>query len=119
MRGIMWTDSLGNPVTLDSGDALAAVNDFVEGFIASEARAVNIVDAAEHDASAIVQACAAAVHMFAETRDAPSNARPFIDAALATAAHATSREQRFIRAVQAWIDGDVPRAITLHEEQVR
>jgi hypothetical protein len=115
----MWTDSLGNPLTLDSGESLTAVNDFVEGFIASEARAVNILDAAAHDASPIVQAYAAAVHMFAESRDAPSNARPFMDVAVVNAAHATSRERRFIRAVQAWVDGDVPRAIALHEEQVR
>ena len=115
----MWTDSLGNPLTLDSGDSLAAVNDFVEGFIASEARAVSILDAAARDKSAIVQACAAAVHMFAESRDATANARPFIDTAVANAGSATAREQRFIRAVQAWIEGDVPRAITLHEEQAR
>jgi hypothetical protein len=115
----MWTDSLGNALTLESGDSCAAVNDFVEGFIASEARAVNILGAAAHDASPIVQACAAAVHMFAESRDAPANARPFIASALANAARITSREQGFIRAVQAWVEGDVPRAITLHEEQVR
>jgi hypothetical protein len=115
----MWTDSLGNALTLDSGDSVAAVNDFVEGFIASEARAVNILGAAAHDVSPIVQACAAAVHMFAESRDAPANARRFIDVALANASRATSREQRFARAVQAWIEGDIPRAIRLHEEQVR
>ena len=39
----MWTDALGNPVTLEAGDSsLAALNDFVEGFIASEARAINV-----------------------------------------------------------------------------
>jgi hypothetical protein len=115
----MWTDSLGNALTLEDGGSVAAVNDFVEGFIASEARAVNVVAAAANDASPMVQACAAAVHMFAESRDAPMNARPFIDAAAANAAQATPREQRFIGAVQAWIDGNVPRAIELHEEQSR
>jgi hypothetical protein len=115
----MWTDSLGNALTLESGDSVVAVNDFVEGFIASEARAVNILGAASNDASPIVQACAAAVHMFAESRHAPSNARPFIEAAMVNAARTTSREQRFIHAVQAWVEGDIPRAITLHEEQVR
>jgi hypothetical protein len=115
----MWTDSLGNPITLENTETIGAVNDFVEGFIASEARAVNIVAAAEHDASPIVQACAAAVHMFAESRDAPANARRFIDAASANASRSTLREQRFIEAVQAWVEGDVPRAISLHEEQSR
>ena len=115
----MWTDSLGNTVTLESESSLAALNDFVEGFIASEARAVNILAAAAHDESPIVQACAAAVHMFAESRDAPANARPFINKAMAQSARCTPREQRFIRAVQAWVEGDIPRAIALHEEQAR
>jgi tetratricopeptide (TPR) repeat protein len=115
----MWTDCLGNPVTLDRRESLAALNDFVEGFIASEARAVNVVQAAAEDASPIVQACAAAVHMFAESGAAPDNARPFINRALAAEARCTDRERRFIRAVQAWVDGNLPRAIALHAEQSR
>src|SRR5687767_15363453 len=113
----MWTDSLGNEVTLESEAGLAPLNDFVDGFIACEARAVNIVDAASRDPSAMVQACAAAVHMFAETRDAPANARPFLDRALAGQGRCTSREQRFIEAIAAWVDGNILRAIALHEEQ--
>ncbi|HYF18086.1 MAG TPA: tetratricopeptide repeat protein [Ramlibacter sp.] len=112
----MSTDSLGNAVTLDDPSSLAAVNDFVEGFIASEARAVNIL-AATGDKSPLVQAYAAAVHMFAESREAAGNARPFIEAALSRQADATPREQRFIAAVAAWVAGDLDRAIVLHEEQ--
>jgi hypothetical protein len=113
----MWTDALGNPVTLDGGGAgLAALNDFVEGFIASEARVVNVLAAAD-DPSPILQAGIAALHMFAESREAPANARSFIDRALAGAARTTPREQRFIAAVAAWVEGDIPRAIALHEEQ--
>ena len=115
----MWTDCLGNEVTLDDPFAREALNDFVEGFIASEARAVNILGAAATDASPLVQACAAAVHMFAESREAPANARPFIDCALAGAGRCTPREQRFIQAVAAWVNGDTPRAIALHDEQAR
>src|SRR4051812_15233082 len=113
----MWTDALGNEVTLDDGGSLAALNDFAEGFIASEARAVNVLAAADHDMSPIVQACAAAVHMFAETRDAPSNARPFLDRAIVGSAKVSPREQRFIDAVHAWVARDIPRAIALHDEQ--
>lgn len=115
----MWTDALGNPVTLDGGGAgLAALDDFVEGFIASEARVVNVLALAD-DPSPIVQACIAALHMFAESRDAPANARPFLDRALAGTARTTPREQRFVAAVAAWVEGDIPRAIALHEEQAR
>ena len=57
--------------------------------------------------------------MFAESAGAAAAARPFIDRALAGAARATPREQRFIHAVAAWVDGDVLRAIALHDEQAR
>jgi len=112
------TDSLGNPLTLHDPASAAAVDDFVEGFIACEARAVNILGAAT-DESAIVQACCAALHMFAESADAPRNARPFLDRALAHAPQASEREQRFVAAIAAWVEGDLPRAIALHEEQAR
>ena len=112
------TDSLGNTTTLHDAGSASALNDFVEGFIACEARAVNVLNAAT-DTSAILQACCAALHMFAESADAPRNARPFIDQALAHAPEASEREQRFVAAVAAWVDGDMPRAIALHKEQAR
>lgn len=115
----MLTDSLGNPVTLQHAGSLAAVNDFVEGFIASEARAIAPLAIADTDLSPIVQAYCAALHLFAESRDAAANARPFIERALASPIAATPREQRFVQAVAAWVDGDLPRAIALHDEQAR
>lgn len=114
----MSTDALGNPLTLQDAASLAPLNDFVEGFIASEARAANVLQA-QQDGSALVQAYCAALHMFAETGDAPVAARPFLQRAQAAAPQATDREQRFVAAVAAWVDGDVPRAIALHEEQAR
>ena len=111
-------DSLGNAITLDAPDSLNAVDDFVMGFIACEARAANIL-AVAHDPSPLVQTYCAALHMFAESRDAVSNARPFIECAQAGATRSTPREQRFIAAVAAWVDGDVPCAIALHHEQAR
>ena len=112
----MSTDALGNPVTLRDAASLGALNDFVEGFIASEARAANVLQAQE-DGSAIVQACCAALHMFAESAEASANARPFITRALAAAASASERERRFVAAVAAWVEGDIDTAIRLHEEQ--
>jgi hypothetical protein len=111
-------DSLGNPVSLTDAASLRAVNDFVEGFIACEARAVDVLAAAQ-DESPIVQAYCATLHLFAESRDAASNARPFLERARAGAARASSREQRYIAAVAAWADGDIARAIALHQEQAR
>jgi hypothetical protein len=114
----MSTDALGNAVTLEQEASLGPLNAFVEGFIASEARAADILQAQE-DPSPLVQAYCAALHMFAENRDAPANARPFLARAEAGAARATEREQRFIAAVAAWVEGDVPGSIALLEEQVR
>lgn len=115
----MLTDSLGNPVHLDHPASLDAVNDFVEGFISCESRVANILQVAHADRSAIVQAACAALHMFAESAEAPRHARPFITAALQRAPQASEREQRFVAAVAAWVDGDIARAIALHEEQAR
>ena len=117
----MTTDSLGNPVTLREAGSLGAVNDFVEGFIACEARIVHILDIAETDASPLVQACCAALHMFAESGQAASNAAPFIARAQAGLADTaiSARERRWVAAVAAWVAGDLPRAMALHEEQAR
>jgi len=111
-------DSLGNEVSLADAANLAAINDFVEGFISCEARVANVLQAA-HDTSPLVQACCAALHMFAESSAAPAQARPFIQAALTSPVRASERENRFVQAVAAWVDGDLPRAIALHEEQAR
>ena len=115
-------DSLGNSVTLQDASSLGALNDFVEGFISCEARAVNLLRIADTDHSPIVQACCAALHMFAESRQAPSNARPYLTRALAGAndrSQANPREQRFVACIAAWVNNDIPRAIQLHEEQAR
>jgi hypothetical protein len=37
----------------------------------------------------------------------------------AAGGHASAREQRFVQAVAAWVQGDIARAIALHEEQAR
>lgn len=110
-------DALGNPVTLGDPASLAGVNAFVEGFLACEARVTDVLAVAERDDAPIVQACAAALHLFAETPGAPACARRFLDRGDASAVRATPRERRFSAAVRAWADGDTRRAIALHEEQ--
>ena len=108
----MWTDALGKPLTLRSEGSLAAVNDFVEGFIASEARAVNILQAQE-DGSAIVQAYCAALHLFAESAEAPANARPFSDAPLRQ--HHMGQRMESPRLLAAQGDGAAGRRLGLFQ----
>ena len=115
----MIADCLGNPITLQDASSLGAVNDFVEGFIACEARAVNVLKISDTDHSPLVQAYCAALHMFAESREAVSNARLFIDRALVSSSQGTAREQRLVACVDAWVNGDISLAAKLHEEQAR
>ncbi|MGE4243878.1 tetratricopeptide repeat protein [Ramlibacter sp.] len=112
-------DGLGNPVTLEHAASLERLDDFVMGFIASEARAADILQLDGRERGPLVLTCLAALHMFAETPDARTNARPFIERALASPLKPTPREGRFIAAVAAWVAGDMPRALALHEEQAR
>ena len=113
----MQTDSLGNALALDNPSSAALFNDFVEGFIACEARVANVLQLSERDHSPMVQASCAALHMFAESAGAPANARPFIARALQTAPRVSEREQGFVAAVAAWVAGDISQAIALHEHQ--
>ena len=66
----------------------------------------------------MVQACCAALHMFAESRDAPAHARPFIERAQAGAGarRASSASSRPSRPGST---ATSRRAIALHEEQAR
>jgi tetratricopeptide (TPR) repeat protein len=112
-------DLLGNEIHVADPASVAAIDDFVGGFIACEARVTNILSAAEHDDSVTVQACAAALHLFAESPEGPVNARPYLERAGRSGVPATERERRFLRAVQAWAGNDVASAIGLLDEQVR
>jgi hypothetical protein len=112
-------DLLGNEIHVADLASVAAVDDFVGGFIACEARVTNILAAAEHDDSVIVQSCAAALHMFAESPAGPVNARPHLERGARSGVTASERERRFLRAVQAWADNDIALAIRLLGEQVQ
>ena len=115
----MTSDSLGNPVTLYEPTHLSVLNDFVEGLIACEARVIAPLAVAETDHSPLLQAYAAALHMFAESPTAPANAQPYLARALAGAHQVSPREQRFIAAIAAWVAGDIAQAIRLHQEQAQ
>jgi hypothetical protein len=115
----LHADSFGNPLTLDDAASLPLVEDFVMGFVSTEARAVNLLALADSDASPLVQAYCATLHLFAESRDAAANARPFLAKARAASERATPRERRYIAAIEAWGQGDIARAIALHTEQAR
>jgi hypothetical protein len=116
---ISAADALGNPVTLGDPSSRPGLDAFVEGFLACEARVVEVLAAAAIDDAPIVQACAAALHLFAESPAGAANARRHLERGEASRLPASVRERRFLAAVRAWAEGDLARAIALHEEQVR
>lgn len=110
-----FADAFGNALTLEHGASLQPVQDFIEGFAASEARVVRVLEVAEQDASPIVQALCAALHMFAEAPEAPAQARRFMQRALSSPIRPSPREASLVGAIGAWVSGDIDQAIARHE----
>lgn len=110
----MRVDSLGNPVTVSSDAALAAVNDFVEGFLAYETRAAGVLAAADADpASALLNAYAGLLWLLLESPEAQGRAAPYVAKANAARTQAHPREQAVVDFLLAWFDDDIARAETI------
>jgi hypothetical protein len=108
----MTTDALGNLVTGDDPAAMAGVNDFVEGFMAYETRAANIIGAAEAAAGhCLANAYAGLLFMLLEAPSAAVRADKYLQRAKAAAASATRREQLIVEMLAAWVSDDIPLAI--------
>ena len=104
-------DFLGNPVSGDA-EALAAVDDFVGGFIAYETRAGQVVKAAAARPShGLLNLYAGVLFMLLESPQGPVRARPFL--ARAQDAELNERERRTAAFLSAWVSGDVPAALAL------
>jgi predicted Zn-dependent protease len=108
----MRTDDLGNPVSSTSDAALAAIDNFVDGFLSYETRAAEAVAAAEaHPDNALLNAYAATLWLLLEAPEAAERAAPYL--ARAQAAAANSRERAFVDFVAAWSTDDIPRALEI------
>ena len=108
-------DPFGNPLRVRRQASVAAVHDFIEGFLGYTPRIADILVAAEHDDSLIVQACAAALWMFSESPSGPPAARRHLDRAAVGASNSTERERQFAAAIERWVIGDSSGALALHE----
>lgn len=104
----MRHDYLGNPVT-GAGDAtLAAIDDFIGGFLGYEERILSILAAADADpGSCLANAYAGWLWMFLESPAAPSRAAGHLARAERAAPGATRREQRVVDLLRDWVAGDV------------
>jgi tetratricopeptide (TPR) repeat protein len=110
----MRVDYLGNPVTVSTDASLAAVNDFVEGFLAYETRAAGVLAAADADpASALLNAYAGMLWLLLESPEGPGRAAPYVAKAHTARAVAHPREQAVVDFLLAWFDDDVPHALSI------
>jgi len=106
-------DILGNPVSTGDSAILAGIDDFVGGFLSYENRAAGVLKtAAAAPGSALANAYAGALFMLLESPDGPIRARPFLERAEA-ATTANAREKAFTAFLRAWLEDDVPAALSL------
>jgi tetratricopeptide (TPR) repeat protein len=106
-------DYLGNSVS-GEGEALAAVDAFVAGFIGYETRAGGVVRAAAaRPGHGLLNLYAAALFMLLESPQGPVRARPFFERA--RSCELNEREQRTAEFLAAWLADDLPGAEAIGE----
>jgi hypothetical protein len=105
-------DFLGNALAGADREAVAAIDDFVGGFITYEQRAVKILEGATaHPDAQLANAYAAILWMLLEAPEAPARAAPFL--ARAEAATGDERSRRTTAFVRAWAGGDIDAALSI------
>jgi tetratricopeptide (TPR) repeat protein len=105
----MALDVLGNPFAAGDEAEVLAVDAFVSAFLAYEARASEVVGAAErHPTSAMLNAYAGLLWLLLEAPAGPARAAPFLSRAKAAAA--SERERLWVEALAVWGEGDATRA---------
>jgi hypothetical protein len=108
----MTEDLLGNPTSPMSAAAQAGVDDFVAGFLGYERRAANVLAVADADQDAVLPNIYAGFSwMFLEAPGAETQARRYLDRALAAALRANERERLLISQLASWISGDIDAAL--------
>ncbi len=113
----MLNDSYGNPVTTDSTEAVAAIDRFAASFLGYGTDFAVIYDgAAASPDCALAHTQGVVLGLFMETAAGLDLAAQSLDQARAAIGHATMRERLYLRAVEAWHDGDLRSAVQLHEE---
>jgi tetratricopeptide (TPR) repeat protein len=112
----MGSDSLGNAITANAAET-AAINGFVDGFLAYEQSAADILGAAErHPANCLINVYGGLLWMLLESPDAPARAAKYRDRARAAAAAASPREQMIVEVLDAWIADDIPGVLALCDQ---
>jgi tetratricopeptide (TPR) repeat protein len=113
----MLLDAQGLDVTTDSLESIHAINKFTEQLLGYGKDVEVIFQGVEADPDGVLaNAHAAALHLFAETADAPNQAAPFLQRAIKSSDRATERERLYVKAIAAWSAGQIKEALEYHEE---
>lgn len=113
----MRRDYLGNAVTVESDATLAAIDDFVGGFLGYEQRIVNVLSAADADPGCcLANVYAGMIWMFLEAPEAPARAAAHIVRAEASARGATGRERAALAHLKAWAAEDIGTALAVADD---
>jgi predicted Zn-dependent protease len=111
------TDYLGNVVTVDSELTLAAIDDFVGGFLSYETRAVRVLAAADADpANCLASIYSGMIWMLLEAPGAAERAAKYLANARAAAGAASLREQRNLEFLVQWAANDIPAALRIADD---
>lgn len=95
------TDSFGSPTTSPLA-AMAGINDFAEGFVSYQTRAVNVLETADnHPDSALANIYAGMLWMFLERPEAPAQSIPYALRA-ERAGGLNARERGLLALLKAW-----------------
>lgn len=109
-------DGQGLEVSSDDPAVIAALDRLTAALLGYTEDAAVVLDAARADPGCVAaQAWAAALMMFMEEPGAPNLARPYLAAARAGLGHAGERERALAEAIGAWVEGELDRALELHE----
>jgi tetratricopeptide (TPR) repeat protein len=112
----MLTDARGLEVTTDSPKAIAAIDRFVDQILSFGNNPEVIFKAIEADSTSVIaNAYAATLHLLSETADAPTQAAPYLKTAEEHLHQANERERLYLYGIDAWLNGDIDRAIAYHE----
>ena len=116
----MLRDRFGNIITGASADAVAAFDTYGDDWLGYGTRIAQIFKAADASpSSAYLNAHAAAAHMGLEAASGYRAAEPYLARAKATAKEASTREQCFVEAVDAWWQNKPQRAVELQRHMAQ
>ena len=112
----MKLDARGLAVTTGSDAEINAIDHFTDQLLSLGPDLAAILDAANaFNDCAMIQAYAASLYVYAQSRAQASKARPLLERALRRLADLTERERLFIAAIEAGCRGEFERAISTYE----